>query len=160
MPPHRERHILACAEVDGDRFQKALDANLLDVRDRLGIEPRRSSVLSHPFPRLAQDVTPVHAVVQRVETSTRCSLGRGPQSPLQLSDFVHVRTHGGLVGTDRVGHALALTRLVDLTTAGALPSRRVVRRGVRARGSRRGRRYYRPLGLPLRRHRFRHCLIR
>ena len=148
------------AEHHAELFQEALDAILLDVRDRLGIEPSRAAVPSHTPPCLPQDVTPVDAVVQGMEAPTRCPLGRSPQSPLQSSDFVLALTRGGLVGTDRVGHALALTCLVDVATAGALPSRRVVRHGVRGPGSRRIPQYYCPLGLPLRRLRFRRCLIR
>jgi hypothetical protein len=54
----------------------------------------------------------------------------------------------GVVGTGLAGHALALTCSADTTTAGVLPSRRVVLRGVRSRGSRPG--TTDPLGLPLR----------
>jgi hypothetical protein len=62
----------------------------------------------------------------------------------------------GGVGTLRV-HALARTSLVDSTqTPGTLPSGRVVLRGLRCRCGR----YYDPLGLPLRRARFRLRLIR
>jgi hypothetical protein len=57
-------------------------------------------------------------------------------------------------------HSLALTRSVSSTTAGTLPSRRVVRHGVRSRGSLHVLRYHDPLGLPLRGARLRLRLIR
>ena len=57
-----------------------------------------------------------------------------------------------VIGTGHAGHALARACALDLTTAGALPSRRVVRRDDP--------RYDDPLGRPLRRARFRRWLIR
>jgi hypothetical protein len=57
-----------------------------------------------------------------------------------------------VIGTGPAGHALARACALDLTTAGALPSRRVIRRDDP--------RYYDPLGHPLRRARFRRWLIR
>jgi hypothetical protein len=87
-----------------------------------------------------------------VESATRRSLGSDPQSTLKLSHFVDGRTPIGVVGTGLAGHALALTYSSDMTTAGTLPSRRVLRRDDR--------RYYDPLGLPLRSARLRLRLIR
>ena len=55
-------------------------------------------------------------------------------------------------GSGRAGHALARPCALDVPTAGALPSRRVIRRDDP--------RYYDPLGRPLPRARFRHRLIR
>ena len=55
-------------------------------------------------------------------------LGRGPQPALQLSHFVARLTPAGVVGSGLAGHALALTCSADATTAGTLPSGRVVRR--------------------------------
>src|SRR5690606_6261632 len=95
-----------------------------------------------PLPRFPEDVTPPDSVVQRVKTATRRPLGRHPQSPLESSHLVDGRTPVGVVGPGLAGHALALTPRSDVTTAGVLPSRRVVRRDDR--------RYYDPLGLPLR----------
>ena len=57
-----------------------------------------------------------------------------------------------VIGTGHAGHALARACALDLTTAGALPSRRVIRRDDP--------RYYDPLGRPLRRARLRRWLIR
>ena len=81
-------------------------------------------------------------VVQRMEAPSRRPLGCGPQSPLQLSHFVARLTAAGVVRSAPGGHSLALTCSSDATTPGTLPSRGVVRR--------RHRRYYDPLGLPLR----------
>jgi hypothetical protein len=58
----------------------------------------------------------------------------------------------GVVRSALGGHSLALTLSSSVTKAGPLPSDRVVRRGHR--------RYYEPLGLPLRSARFRLRLIR
>jgi len=70
--------------------------------------------------------------------------------PLQLSHFVVVRWDNGVVGPS--GHALALTCSAVISTAEALPSLDVLRR--------RDRRYYDPLGLPLRSCRLHLWLIR
>jgi len=58
----------------------------------------------------------------------------------------------GVVGTGPAGHALARPSAFDLTTAGTLPSDRVMPRGHRQ--------YFGPLGLPLRSGRLRLWLIR
>jgi hypothetical protein len=71
---------------------------------------------------------------------------------LQLAHFVDHRWVAGVIGTGLAGHALARPCAFDLTTAGALPSDRVVRRDPRQ--------YYDPLGRPLRRARFHRRLIR
>ncbi len=119
-----------------------------------------ASVPSHSLPRLLEDVTPPDLVVQGVETPTRCPLGCGPKLPLQLSHFVARPTAAGVVRSGPAGHSLALTCSVSVTTAGTLPSRRVMLRGVRFRRMLRDLQYYDPLGLPLHRRRFRLCLIR
>jgi hypothetical protein len=87
-----------------------------------------------------------------MEASTRGSLGCDPESALQLAHVVDGRGPTGGVGSGPAGHALARPCVPDLTTAGALPSRRVVRRDDS--------RYYDPLGRPLCRARFRRWLIR
>ena len=84
---------------------------LLDLGQRLGIDARRAAVPLHPPPCFPQDVTPVDAVVQRMEASSRLPLGRDPQSALQLSHFVDGLAPAGVVGTGLAGHALALTSL-------------------------------------------------
>src|SRR5690606_13095304 len=91
---------------------------------------------------------------------SRYLLGCGPESALQFSHFVARPTAAGVVRSGLAGHSLALTRFVDMTTPGTLPFRRVVRHDVRARDSRLSRRYYDPLGLPLRSVRLRLRLIR
>jgi hypothetical protein len=87
-----------------------------------------------------------------MEAAFRGSLGRDPESTLQLAHFVGGRVPTGVSGTGPAGHALARPRAFDVPTAGALPSRRVVRRDDS--------RYYDPLGRPLRTTRFHPRLIR
>ena len=87
-----------------------------------------------------------------MEATFRGSLGRDPESTLQLAHVVDHPVVVGVIGTGRAGHALARPCALDVPTAGALPSRRVIRRDDR--------RYYDPLGRPLRTTRFRHRLIR
>src|SRR5690606_24453817 len=127
-----------------------------DRRDRLGIDARGSLVPSHLVPRLVQDVTPVDAVVQRVELSTRLLLGHIPQPTLEASYVVLGTTPSGGVATHSV-HALARTSSIDSTsTPGTLPSDRVLLRGLRCWCNQ----YNGPLGLPLRGARLRRGLIR
>jgi hypothetical protein len=71
---------------------------------------------------------------------------------LQLAHVVDGLASTGVVGTGPAGHALARARSADVAPAGTLRSARVVRREPRH--------YYGPLGLPLRRARFRRWLIR
>ena len=150
--PHRRGPVPACAQVGGDHFQEAFDSVLLDARKRLTIHARSTVVPLHPLPCFAQDVTPAHAVVQRVEASFRLPLGHRPQPSLEFSHFVDRLSTVGEVGTGLAGHALALTSAYGTLTPGTLPSGRVVRRGHR--------RYYDPLGLPLHTMRFHLRLIR
>ena len=114
--------------------------------------PAAAAVALHPPPRLPEDVIPPDPVHQRMEAALRGSLGRDPEAALQLAHFVDGRAPIGVVGTGPAGHALTLTCSTTVTTAGTLPSARVVRREPRH--------YYDPLGLPLRRARFRLRLIR
>jgi hypothetical protein len=86
-----------------------------------------------------------------MEAAFRGSLGRDPESTLQLAHVIDHRRVIGVVGTGLAGHALVRPCALDAPTAGALPSRRVLRRSDP--------RYYDPLGRPLRRGRFRHWLI-
>ena len=125
---------------------------LLDLGERLAIDARRAAVPFHPPPRLLEDVTPPDPIHQGVEASFRGSLGRDPESALQLAHFVDGRAPTGVIGTGPAGHALARACATDVTTAGTLRSPRVVRREARH--------YYGPLGRPLRRARFRRRLIR
>src|SRR5829696_4625268 len=87
-----------------------------------------------------------------MEAAFRGSLGCDPESTLQLAHVIHRRTPMRVIGTGHAGHALARAYALDLTTAEALPSRRVVRRDDP--------RYYDPLGRPLRHARFHRRLIR
>ena len=106
----------------------------------------------HPPPCLPQDVTPLDPIQQRMEAALRGSLGRDPESALQLAHFVDGRTPTGVVGAGPAGHALVRACAPNVTTAGTLRSSRVIRREAR--------RYYDPLGRPLRRARLRPRLIR
>ena len=106
----------------------------------------------HTPPRLPEDVSPPNPIHQSVEAPFRRSLGCDPESALQLAHFVNGRMPVGVVGTGRAGHALARACVTDRTTAGTLGSSRVLRREVR--------RYYGPLGRPLRTSRFHHRFIR
>lgn len=87
-PQHRLRSILACPQVVLDAFQEGFHALLLDARDRLMIDSRRTFVPSYTLPGFPQDVTPVDAVIQSVESSPRSTLGPSPQTALKLSHFV------------------------------------------------------------------------
>jgi hypothetical protein len=78
---------------------------------------------------------------------------------LQLSHFIARPSAAGVVRSGLAGHSLALTCSVSMTTAGTLPSRRVVLHGVRSRRRVDVLRYYDPLGLPLHRLGFRLRLI-
>jgi len=120
----------------------------------LSTEEHRGAKTSrfHPPPCLPQDVTPVDPIQQGMEAALRGSLGCDPESTLQLAHFVDHRMMIGVSGSGPAGHALARPCSVDLTTAGTLRSSRVVRPEPR--------RYYDPLGRPLRRARFRRRLIR
>src|SRR5512137_2905026 len=91
-------------------------------------------------------------------SATRCPLGCGPELPLQLSHFVARLFTDGVVRSGLAGHSLALTRYLSMTTAGTLPSSRVMPHGLR-RGLRPVQ-YCDPLGLPLRTARLRLGLIR
>ena len=68
--------------------EQALDAVLLDVGERLAIDARRAAVPFHPPPCLLEDVTPPDPIHQGVEAAFRGSLGRDPESALQLAHFV------------------------------------------------------------------------
>src|SRR2546428_481968 len=86
-----------------------------------------ASVPLPPLPCLAQDVTPAHAVVQRMKASFRLPLGHRPQPSLELSHFVDRLASIGVVGSGLAGHALARASVHGTLTPGTLPSGRVVR---------------------------------
>src|SRR5690606_5465687 len=142
-PPDRLRPVLPCLQLGLQLIQESLDAVLLELGQGLFIDPRRALVPPHSLPRLLQDVTPVDAIVQSVEAPIRAPLGRGPQSPSKLSHFVDgLVAPAGVVGPSlSPGHALTLTSVTDLTTAGVPPSGRVVLHDHH--------RCIDPLGLPL-----------
>ena len=127
-PPDRRRPIRACAQRDVERVDHGLHTVLLDTGERLAIDTRRAAVRLHPPPCLPQDVTPVDPIQQGMEAALRGSLGRDPQSTLQLAHFVHRQGPMRGSGSGRAGQALARPCALDVPTAGALPSRRVIRR--------------------------------
>src|SRR5204862_383895 len=142
------RTVLACAQHLAQLLQEAPDSVLLDLAARHPLDPRCALVAAHSLPRLVQAVFPAHLAVPRMEAPSRCPLGCGPELPLQLSHFVARLFTDGVVRHGLAGHSLALTRSISMTTAGTLPSSRVLPHGLR-RGSRPVQ-YYDPLGLPLR----------
>src|SRR2546430_4368251 len=85
--PHRRGPIPACSQHGFELTQHPLVPVLLDCRERLSIHTRGTAIPLHPPPCFAQDVTPAHAVVQRMEASFRLPLGYRPQPPLELSHF-------------------------------------------------------------------------
>jgi hypothetical protein len=127
--------------------EKRLNAQLFDIGERLAINARRAAIRFHPLPRFPQDVTPVDAVQQGMEAAARLPLGRTPESASQLAHFIDGLASTGVIGTGPAGHALARACSVDIAPAGTLRSPHVLRRAARH--------YYDPLGLPLRRARFR-----
>ena len=129
-PQDRRRTIRACAQCHGELTQHALDAILLDGCQRLTINARSAAVTLHPLPRRPEEVSPPDTVHQGVETALRGPLGGGPQSTLQLAYFDGGPRPPGGVGTGHAGHALTRPCAVDMTTAGALPSCRVLPHGA------------------------------
>ena len=77
-PAHRRRAVGACTEDVGQLTKHPVNAVVLHRRQGHCIDPGSATVSSDPLPRLPQDVTPVDAVVQGVETPTLRLLGRSP----------------------------------------------------------------------------------
>ena len=67
----RARPVLTRSQHAAELLEEALCTVLLHLRDRLGVEPRRAAVLFHPLPCFVKDVTPPHAIVQRMEPALR-----------------------------------------------------------------------------------------
>jgi len=101
--------------------------------------------------RLPQRVTTADDV-RDPPGSTRRPLGCDGERALEATDLCAGRSPSGVVGSGGPDHALTRTFRARATKAGALPSGRVLLHAHR--------RYYDPLGLPLRDARFRHRLIR
>ena len=106
-----------------------------------------------------QGVTPA-GWVWHMHLASRCPLGCGPELPLQLSRFVGRHKVAGVLRSGLAGQSLTLTRYLSMTTAGTLPSSRVMPHGLRESGLRLAQQYYDPLGLPLHTSRLRLGLIR
>ena len=83
-----------------------------------------------------------------------------PKLPSQLWRFGMSLMAQGVPRSGLAGQSLTLTRYCSITTAGTLPSSRVMPHGLRRCGLRPIVQYYCPLGLPLRTARLRHWLIR
>src|SRR5690606_29237167 len=77
---------------------------------RQRVDARRALVPPYPLPRLVEDVTPPHVVVQGMKTSTRMPLGRGPETKLQLSHFVVEKELAGVVSHTAFPRAYLLLR--------------------------------------------------
>ena len=82
--------------------------------------------------------------------ASRRPLGCGPELPWQLSRFCNRLIADGVLRSGLAGQSLTLTCCLSMTTAGTLPSSRVMPHGLRGSGLRLAHRYYDPLGLPLR----------
>jgi hypothetical protein len=83
--------------------KERLDALLLDLGERLPVDPGSPFVAAHTTPRFQQNVTPPDPVVQRVEPSLPITLGRCEEPTLEFSHFVD-----GVIGSLH-DHALTLT---------------------------------------------------
>jgi len=153
LPPHRLRLVPLRPQHGLQLPEEAGHAVLLDVGQGLGIDPGRTVVTSHPLPCHPQNVIPVDAVVQRMETSLRRALGCRPQPTLEVARF-GVRRRSDGVGNPILMPGYALTRgsFLGTVTVGVLSFTGVLLH--------RHRRYYDPLGLPLHSGRFRPRLIR
>src|ERR1700757_862784 len=77
-PPRRRRAIPTRAKVMTQLTQHAVHAVVLHRNQGDTIHPGRTLVLTHPLPRLPQDVTSVDTVIQGVETPILRLLGRSP----------------------------------------------------------------------------------
>jgi hypothetical protein len=102
-PPNRARAIPPFTERVSQFTQERLNALLLDLDERLPVDPGSPFVAAHSMPRLQQNVTPPDPVVQRVEPSLPIALGRCEKPTLELSHFVD-----GVIGSLH-DHALTLT---------------------------------------------------
>src|SRR4029453_19643008 len=76
--------IRACPQRVAELLQQALDAVLLDRRERQRIDARRTAVLPDPPPCRLEDVTPPDPIHQDMEGAIRGSLGRDPEPAVQL----------------------------------------------------------------------------
>jgi len=108
-PQHGRCSVLACLERALKLIQQPLDAVLLHRRKRDSIHASSTLVRADPLPRLFQHVTPVDAVVKRVETPSPMLLGCNVELLLESSDFVRRPSPPGVIGSARADHALALT---------------------------------------------------
>jgi len=77
-PTRRRRTIHTLAKVAAQLTQHAVHAVILHRDQGDTIHPGRTPVLTHPLPRLPQDVTPIDTVKKGVETPTLRLLGRSP----------------------------------------------------------------------------------
>ena len=120
----------------------------------IAIDPRRAAVRASPA---AMPPTGRHACrcgpAVHGSGGSGCCLAAAPQSTLQLAHFVHrTRVPRGVVGSGLPVMPSRVLAPSTLPPQEPFAPRRVVRRAARH--------YYGPLGLPLRRARFRRWLIR
>ena len=120
-PQNRLRTIRTCAQCRAELSQETLDPVLLDGRERRPIDARRPAVPFHTPPRLLEHVSSPDPIHQGVKASVRGSLGRDPESALQLAHVIDGRRPTGVIGTGPAGHALARACAANVTTAGTAP---------------------------------------
>ncbi|MDP3972576.1 MAG: recombinase family protein [Candidatus Nanopelagicales bacterium] len=77
-PTHRRRAVPVFAKITGQLAEHPPDPVILNIDQGHTINPSRSAISSHPFPRLPQNVTSVDAVIQGMETPTLRLLCRSP----------------------------------------------------------------------------------
>jgi hypothetical protein len=77
-----------------------------------------------------QVVTPTRLVLH-MHAPARCPLGCGPELPLQLSRSCNRLDADGVLRSGLAGQSLTLTCYLSMTTAGTLPSSRVMPHGLR-----------------------------
>ena len=129
-PQNRLRSIRAGAQGGAELLEHALDADCSTrpaSPDRR--PPRRGSV--SPAATLPGGRHASRSGPSARGSGVRGSLGRDPESALQLAHVVGGQAPTGGVGSGLAGHALARPCVSDVITAGALPSCGVIRRGDR-----------------------------
>ena len=92
-PPQRPR-----PQCRAEFREARVDTALLNLRQRLRIDPGRATIPLHPPPRLPEDVIPPDPVHQGLEAPRRGPLGRGPEASLQLAHFVERPRLSGELG--------------------------------------------------------------
>jgi hypothetical protein len=102
----------------GQFVEQAGNPVLLDVRNGLRVDARRTRVAAHQDPRTLKNVSAIDLVVERVEPTSGIGLGRPVQRSLQNLDLVWD-------GVSRHRHSPALSTSIRTDEAAALPPRRL-----------------------------------